>query len=117
MNVAIDAMLLRRPYTGVQRYIAGLIRAISTYVPDVTLTAYIGRDHDGNFPEAETLRVRKAWIKNSWRPLRILWEQIVLPFRVRAAGADIFQSSLLRLLRQVGICHQSTAHRHDICLA
>ncbi len=53
MNVAIDAMLLRRPYTGVQRYIAGLIRAIASHVPDVTLTAYIGRDHDGTLSEAE----------------------------------------------------------------
>ncbi len=92
MNVAIDAMLLRRPYTGVQRYIAGLIRAIATHVPDVTLTAYIGTDHDGVFPEIENLHIHKAWVKNSCRPLRILWEQIVLPFRVRAAGADIFHA-------------------------
>ncbi len=92
MNVAIDAMLLRRPYTGVQRYIAGLIRAIASHVPDVTLTAYIGRDHDGTFSEAENLHVRRAWVKNSCRPLRILWEQMVLPFRVRAAGADVLHA-------------------------
>ena len=73
MNVAIDAMLLRRPYTGVQRYIAGLIRAIASHVPDVTLTAYIGRDHDGTLSETESLHIRRAWVKNSYRPLRILW--------------------------------------------
>lgn len=92
MNVAIDAMLLRHPYTGVQRYIVGLIRAIAAYVPGVNITAYLGRDGNGISEETECLRICRAQVRNSWRPIRMLWEQFVLPFRLRVDGADLLHA-------------------------
>ncbi len=89
MNVAIDAMLLRPPYTGVQRYISGLIEAIVSHVPEINLTAYLSRGHGWPVPEA--LRVSEASIGKN-RPIRICWEQIVLPFKLRFGGADLLHA-------------------------
>ncbi len=92
MHVAIDAMLLRPPYTGVQRYISGLIGAIAAHVPDTKLTVYVGRGHDWNARMEGAVDSRRACVPSSVRPLRICWEQIVLPFRLRRSGAALLHA-------------------------
>jgi glycosyltransferase involved in cell wall biosynthesis len=92
MHVAIDAMLLRPPHTGVQRYISGLIRALVAHVPGIELTVYIGRGHGWDTDLEGSVDFRRALVRSSIRPLRICWEQTVLPFSLRRSKAQLLHA-------------------------
>lgn len=90
MNVAINGMLLSPPYTGVQRYISGLISAVASRVPEIKLSVYIGRKSPWRAPEG--VMPRRALAGGRLRPARIAWEQCVLPFRLRLDDIDVLHA-------------------------
>lgn len=83
MRIAFDAVLLGRNNTGVENYIECLLDALNR-------TAVFGKDRidaycQGQFcspPQWESISIRHAPACCRYRPLRILWEQTLLPRRL-----------------------------------
>lgn len=91
MNVAVDAMLLRPPHTGVQRYIIDLIEAVSLHAADIRFSAYTKKGSGWNPPAAENLSIYETRAGRT-RLGRICWEQLSLPFRLRRDRIDVFHA-------------------------
>ncbi len=72
---------------GISGYIANLLRALPDAVPDFSYTVFVGAQAQLADQERLTIR-RAAW--NTEHPLRrILWEQFIQPFALRAAQPDL----------------------------
>ncbi len=93
MHVAINCHSLVGAFTGVQRTTQGMIRALADTGAVQELSVYLpwGADRAA-LPEAANLTVRKSWARAGNRTLRILWEQFVLPSRLRWDRADLLHA-------------------------
>lgn len=94
MRVAINGILLSggRPLTGVHRCILGLAQGLSELNGPHEFVFFAGRDVDASELESEHFRVLSVRTKNRFRLRRILWEQWVLPLRLRMNHVDVFHA-------------------------
>jgi len=91
MKIAVDGMLLRAPFSGVETSILNLARALAEsggedvhfFVP-------------GKFPESdlrsEHFTTRRSAVPGHLRPVRILWEQAVLPYLLSREHFDLLHA-------------------------
>jgi glycosyltransferase involved in cell wall biosynthesis len=91
MRVALNGLLLSRSFSGVEVAILNLAHALAEYgTEDYTL--YV----PGRFPlpsiESESVTTRRTWMPTHFRPVRILWEQLVLPRLLSRGGFDLVHS-------------------------
>ncbi len=75
---------------GINGYIANLLHALPDAAPDFSYTVFVGAQ--AQLPAQERLTIRRAaW--NTENPLRrILWEQLIQPFALRAAQPDLMHA-------------------------
>ncbi|KPK65371.1 MAG: hypothetical protein AMK73_03160, partial [Planctomycetes bacterium SM23_32] len=90
MRIAIDAMILGRRDSGVGVWMRGLVRALARWGGEHEYLVYHGRDA----AELPALASPRACyvpvpVPNGVRPLRIAWEQVKLPARLRRDGVDV----------------------------
>ncbi len=90
MRIAVNAMILSPRDTGVGVWTRGLIRALGSLDCGHEFLVYHGRNC-GPLPEptGAGLRYVPVGVPNAVRPLRILWEQAVLPRRLLRDGIDV----------------------------
>jgi len=94
MRVALNAQLLAGEASyrsaGIHRYISEVLRRLPQAAPGFAFTAFIGPRSVP--PEASGIR----WVRTAWpthRPLvRILWEQLALPWLLARGGWDLFHA-------------------------
>jgi len=94
MRIGINAMLLGPQDSGVELYIRGLVRALAAVDTENEYVIYAGGeagevDVSGN-PRFRVVRVGPA---RYVRSMRILWEQVRLPQRVREDRVDVLHAA------------------------
>lgn len=89
MRIGINALLLWGRFTGVERSILNLLKALQRLEVPHEFVAYLPAEFDvslltSSAPHKLELKLRIARLKvaTRFRALRILWEQILLPFYV-----------------------------------
>jgi glycosyltransferase involved in cell wall biosynthesis len=92
MRIAIDAMVLSSQDTGVGVWVRGLLGGLGRLAPAHEFVVYHGRDA-GDLPGAGSgVSYSRVDVPNAVRPLRILWEQLVLPGLLRRDRIDVLHS-------------------------
>lgn len=91
MRVAYNAMLLGSRRSGVENCILQLARTLAK-LGTHDYVVYVPSDFKGEDFSSERLQVRRAAIPARFQPLRILWEQFVLPGKSQRDGADVLHA-------------------------
>jgi len=97
MNVAVNGLLLRSENSGVEQTILGLLRQLarlSRTGDQLRLTLILGKNHlsapaIGTSPPIEII---EAGIDPQKRLLRIAWENMILPLKMKRRGVDLYHS-------------------------
>ncbi len=88
MRIALNGLLLSRSFSGVEIAILNLAQALAEHGSE-DYTLYV----PGRFPlppiEGKRLTMRRTWMPTHYRPVRILWEQLMLPRLLAVGGFDI----------------------------
>ncbi len=104
MKIAINALAMHSLDHGVGNYIANLGFTLAKKFPDDQFTFFIRPDNT-NLPKfLSDLPNANFEIINLPRPLRLLWEQSVLPFRSRSFNvlhSPVYVTPVLKLTRYV----------------
>ncbi|MBN1809946.1 MAG: glycosyltransferase family 4 protein [Planctomycetes bacterium] len=99
MRIAIDALSLRRPHTGVQRALAGLLRGLASLVrngdravsSDDSFIVVAGRGAD--LPELpDRFKVLRTFFRPENRTLRVMYQHFRLNRRVFSAGGNLLHA-------------------------
>ncbi len=90
MRIGIDALLLHGKYSGVEHCIRDSIEALLALDDDNEYVVYAPADADLSVLDSPRISVRRMPFRGRRRFLRILWQQMVLPRRIRADGIDVF---------------------------
>lgn len=91
MRIAIDATAIPRLMAGAGVYTYQLVRALAALEADHD---YVVFAHSDAFDELarQQPRLRVVHVRAPSRPERLLWEQLVLPVRLRRLGIDVLHS-------------------------
>lgn len=104
MRVAINALAMRSLGHGVGNYIANLGLALSEQFPGDNYTFFIRPDNK-DLPNYLSHRPNVAFeVVSLPRPVRLLWEQLVLPFKVRSYDvlhSPVYVAPFLKFTRYV----------------
>lgn len=120
MRIAIDITATPKSKTGIGRYLLGLLRGLQEVDQENEYYLFVHSDDIDGFPivnpHFNIVPVRSSILRRTW--IRILWEQFVLPFRLRKRKIDVLHCPnftmpyLARLfcpgLRIVGTFHDMT---------
>jgi len=99
VRVAIDALALRRPFTGVQRYITSLLSAFDSLIrsgdqsisADDSFVVLAGRKAE--LPAlSDRFTILRTIFRAENRTLRILYQQFLMHGRLFKAGAEVLHS-------------------------
>jgi len=90
MRIGIDALLLHGQYSGVEHCVQDLIVALLALDDANEYVAYLPADGDVTALHGDRLSVRRMSFAGRQRLLRILWQQVMLPRRIRADGIELF---------------------------
>jgi glycosyltransferase involved in cell wall biosynthesis len=91
MRIAYDATAIPRLMAGAAVYTYELARALAAVDRDNEYVIFARGDHFDDLPPSRPgLRVLK--VRATSRPQRLLWEQTVLPWRLRRLAMDVFHS-------------------------
>jgi glycosyltransferase involved in cell wall biosynthesis len=95
LRIAINALyLLPGRVGGTETYIRNLVKWLVRIDRSNTYVIFVNRESAGIFEElAPECEVVLCPIAASNRPLRILWEQLALPFQIRRRRADLLFSA------------------------
>ncbi len=95
MHIGINALyLLPGKVGGAETYTRNLVKGLVVARPHDTYSIFINQESAGIFESlAPGINVVPCPIRASRRPVRILWEQCVLPFQVRARKIDVLLST------------------------
>ena len=91
MRVAIDGMLLRSPFSGVEHAIGRLAQALAEHGREEYRFYIPGRSPLADVTGPRFL-TRRSRLSTQYRPLRILWEQFLLPGELRRRGVDVLHA-------------------------
>src|SRR3990170_1929812 len=91
MRIAFDATAIPRLMAGAAVYTYELARALVAVDRENEYVIFARGDHFDDLPSARPgLRVLR--VRAPSRPLRLLWEQAVLPWRLRPLRIDVLHS-------------------------
>lgn len=91
MTVAYNAVVLREPYSGVEKAIYETGRALMAHAAcELLLIEPPGGAFFGKLPPRVRRHIAPAWSRP--RALRILWEQLCLPGLLRREGVDLLHA-------------------------
>ncbi len=94
-NVVFNAMVLRAPFSGVENAVLGQAQALVS-IRDVRWRFSVLWPQSLTGAEAPSFASKEAVLRTgsrwSSRALRLLWEQLVLPVRLRSLHADILHA-------------------------
>ena len=95
MRVGINALyLLPGNVGGSETYIRNLVKHLSEIDRDNVYFIFINKESVGIFQESvPRLNIVLCPIQATNRPLRILWEQLILPFQIRSHKIDVLLSA------------------------
>jgi glycosyltransferase involved in cell wall biosynthesis len=95
LHIGINALyLLPGKVGGAETYTRNLVKWLLAVDPHNTYSIFINEESAGIFESlAPGITVVPCPIKATRRPIRILWEQCVLPFQVRSRKIDILLST------------------------
>jgi glycosyltransferase involved in cell wall biosynthesis len=95
LRIGINALyLLPGKVGGSETYIRSQVRSLLEIDRDNTYVIFINKESQGIFPEADPrLKIVLCPIQATNRPVRILWEQFILPFQVRRHKIDVLLSA------------------------
>ena len=95
MKIGINALyLLPGKVGGSETYIRNLVKWLVAIDQQNEYFIFINRESEGIFESlAPRIRVVHCPVKATSRPLRILWEQAVLPFQVKRYKIDVLLSA------------------------
>jgi len=95
VRIGINALyLLPGKVGGSEIYIRSLVRGLLEVDRDNTYVIFINKESKGIFQEtAPNVKVVLCPIQATNRPIRILWEQLILPFQVRRHKIDVLLSA------------------------
>ena len=91
MRIAIDMTATPKNKTGIGRYMQGLLQGLQTTDKQNEYILFVHNDDAESFrvsdPRFSLRTVNSRLLRNTW--IRILWEQLILPFRLRREKAQI----------------------------
>lgn len=91
MRVALNGLLLSRSFSGVETAILNLARALATHGTG-SYTLYV----PGRFPlpsiDGPRFSTQRTRVPAHYRPVRIVWEQLVLPHLLSRGGFDLLHA-------------------------
>jgi len=91
-HIALNAHLLagRASYrsAGIHQYIDNLLRCLPAADPDLRYTVFVGEGQ----PEMDGARIRRTALPTIRPPVRIFWEQFILPLELARARPDLLHS-------------------------
>lgn len=95
MRIGINALyLLPGKVGGSETYIRSLVRGLLEIDRDNTYVIFINNESVGIFPDTDPrVKIVLCPIKATSRPIRILWEQFILPFQVWKNKIDVLLSA------------------------
>jgi glycosyltransferase involved in cell wall biosynthesis len=95
VRIGINALyLLPGKVGGSEIYIRSLVRSLLEIDRDNTYCIFINKESKGIFPDSDPrVRIILCPIEATNRPIRILWEQFILPFQVRRNKIDVLLSA------------------------
>jgi glycosyltransferase involved in cell wall biosynthesis len=95
VRIGINALyLLPGKVGGSETYIRSLVQHLLEIDRENTYCIFINRESIGIFPESDPrVKIVLCPIKATNRPLRILWEQFILPFQVWRHKVDVLLSA------------------------
>lgn len=95
MRIGINALyLLPGKVGGSEIYVRNLVKWLERVAKDDELVIFANRESAGVFEALATkAKVVNCAFSAASRPVRILWEQFVLPFQVRKYGIDVLLSA------------------------
>lgn len=77
---------------GIERYLRNLITALGRIDQVHEYVLFTNIDNAGTFDLPRNFRECPSPVSARIRPMKILWEQMVLPFQVKSAGIDVLLS-------------------------
>lgn len=89
MRVGIDAQMLCRPVTGIERYAMEIIRRMLCMYPDVEFFLYAPLSINNQFNSSPNLTIRAANFKFG-SVGRLFWAQTILPFWANKDELDVY---------------------------
>jgi len=95
LRIGINALyLLPGKVGGSETYIRSLVRSLLEIDRDNTYVFFINKESKGIFPESDPrVKIVLCPIEAINRPIRILWEQFILPFQVKRHKVDVLLSA------------------------
>src|SRR6266511_6493479 len=95
MRIGINALyLLPGKVGGSETYIRNLVKSLAATEGNNTYVVFVNKEGEGVFDDSGPgIEIVRCPIRASSRPLRILWEQIVLPFQILRHKIDILFSA------------------------
>ena len=93
-HVVVEAQALRPPVSGVGRAVYELLRRLPSVAPDMRFTVW----HPRGAPvprevSSERFVFRAPLAPTFLRPVRLAWQQCLLPLHLRLGGADLLHST------------------------
>jgi lipopolysaccharide heptosyltransferase II len=77
---------------GIERYLRNLIKALQRIDRENEYTIFSNKNNTGTFDLQDNFREHLCPVSARFRPMKILWEQLILPFQVNRAGIDLLFS-------------------------
>lgn len=91
-RIAIDAQVLRPTMSGVERSVHCLVKALGRVNSECRFLIYFPRCRCTPEEPTENLRYTHPLLPNTPRLLRILWQQAILPLRLRRDRIDLLHA-------------------------
>ncbi len=91
MKIAINGMLLNRHFCGVEISIYDLANALA-YSGNEEYVFYVPTRFRAQIPKREHFRTVQTLVPAHLRPLRILWEHMILPGRLKRDRVDVLHA-------------------------
>lgn len=113
MRIAINTLAMRRQLYGVGNYIKNLIHVLSAFDHN---NSYLLFASDDNISHLEGLGENfEVDFAPRNRPLRLCWEQTILPFKLKQKRIDVYHGAtfvtpFVKTCRQVVTIHDMTFH-------
>ncbi|MFA7172184.1 MAG: glycosyltransferase family 1 protein [Kiritimatiellia bacterium] len=89
-RIAYNAMVLKEPYSGVEVTVHQLAAALAEF-GTLPMDFYLPENHR-SIPESPHITLRRSAAGAHSRLMRIMWEQLVLPFKLAHSGAQLLHA-------------------------
>jgi len=91
VRIGYDATLLRGEPAGVEKTVAGLLRALVELGSGDEFLVYCGRQfRPPDWLVRPNVRLRRMLFPSTWKLARVFWQQLRLPFAAAKDGVDVF---------------------------